>query len=396
MDFENYTLTSLIGLRPYDTRNNKYKKMRTQFEQRMFDIGYRYSLFESVDRKILDGQYRRHYQEQSLYTERFGKKYAKIVLHEMKGILDKSVYSTRRKLHDFIDPSFPGIPNSLDGEFLKPCFSESPDVESWIKDGDIPDCKDSIVKRFTDTGDDEWILISGIFDDTSQDGKKIIFSTLDGFFAKPMTMRYLIRTPKAISVLPLPQRYYSYHLESPWSFHYRFDDDNPDQDISLACPIMIDCLTAWDAKSSNGDKTVCYEVPAEWYSVEEHPLDNEKHPSGMLLSHYIASRLDLRPVPHSWEFCDDTGHIAVRFFQKEKNLARYNLLYLRKDLLIRYLEIEKTEFAIIFQGERRMRIDDFDQHNDFLKRMPHDVGEFHEIFRFTKAGFKKVSRNGIQ
>ena len=391
MDFENYTLTSLIGLRSYDTRNDKYRKMRAQFEQRMFDIGYRYSMFESVDREILEGQYTRHYHEQPLYTERFGKKYAKIVLHEIQGVLDKSVYSARRKLHDFIDPSFPGIAQSLGNEFLETCFSKSTDVESWVKDGSIPDCQKGIVRRFPDTGDDEWILISGVFDDSSQDGKKIIFSTLDGFFAKPMTMRYLIHTPKAISVLPLPQRFYSYHLESPWSFHFRFDEDNPEQDISLACPIMVDYLTAWEAKSNYRDKIVCYEVPAEWYSVEEHSLDNEKHPSGMLLSHYIALRLDLRPVPHSWEFCDDTGRIAVRFFQKEKQLARYHLLYLRKDLLIRYLEIEKTEFAIVFHGERRMGISEFDKHDDFFKRMPQDVGEFYELFRFTKSGFMRVS-----
>ena len=55
--------------------------------------------------------------------------------------------------------------------------------------------------------------------------------------------------------------------------------------------------------------------------------------------------------------------------------------------------MENTEFAIMFQGERRMGIGEFDQHDDFFKSMPRDVGEFRELFCFTKAGFKKVSRN---
>jgi len=307
------------------------------------------------------------------------------------------VYSARRDPHDFFDPSFPGIPHSMEGEFMETCFSESSDVESWVKDGSIPDCTKGIVKQFPDTGDDEWILISGIFDDISQDGKKIVFTKLDGFFAKSMTMRYLIHNPSEIAVSLLPERYYSYHLESPWSFHYRFDDDNPDADISLAFPITKNCETAWGEQNMN---SICtsnlYEIPAEWYSAEAHPLDCENSPNGMLISHYIALRLDLHPVPHSWEFCDNTGRSAVRFFQKEDNLDRYYLLYLRKDLLIRYLEIEKTEFAIMFHGERRMGINEFDKHDAFFKRMPRDVGEFHELFCFTKSGFRRVSGEGTR
>lgn len=395
MDFENYTLPGLFGLHPYDTGSDKYKKMRAQFEQRMFDIGYRYSLFESVDREIRDEQYVRPYHGQPLYTERFGKKYAKIVLHEMEGVFDKSVYSARRKLHDFIDPSFPGISPLLGTGFLETPFSESPDVESWMRDGRIPDCRKGIVRRFSDTGTDDWILISGIFDDTSENGKMILFSSFDGVFAKPQAMRYLVRNPKAIDASPLPQRFYSCHLESPWSFHYRFDDDDPDKDISLAWPITKNINPAWETDMDNVDASDFYEIPAEWYSMENRPLDCEDNPGGMLLSHYMALRLDLRPVPHSWEFSDGAGRLAVRFFHKREDKERYSLLYLRKDLLIRYLELEKAEFAIMFQGERRMGVNELhDQHKDFFKRMPRDVGEFHELFRFTKSGFRKVSVKG--
>lgn len=397
MDFENYTLTGLLGLRPYDTGSEQYKKMRAQFEQRMFDIGYRYSLFESIDREIRDGRHDQPYHEPPLYIERFGKKYAKIVLHEMEGIFNKSVYSARRKLHDFIDPSFPGIPTLLEAGFLKTPFSESPDVESWMRNGSIPNCTKGIVRRFPDTGTDNWILISGIFNDTSEDGKMILFSTFDGVFAKPQTMRHLVRNPREIDVSPLPQKFYSYHLESPWSLHYRFDDDDPDKDISLACPITNNIRTNWNNDMDNFGTKEFYEIPAEWYSAENHPLDCEDSPSGMLLSHYMALRLDLRPVPHSWEFCDSTGRQAVRFFKKEGNQDRYDLLYLRKDLLIRYLELEKTEFAIMFQGERRMGVNEFNNlHDDFFKRMPRDVGEFHELFRFTKSGFRRVSGEGTK
>ena len=70
----------------------------------------------------------------------------------------------------------------------------------------------------------------------------------------------------------------------------------------------------------------------------------------------------------------------------------YWLLYLRKDLLARYLEIENTEFVIVFHGERRMAPSEYGKHDKFFKDEPRDVGSFYEFYRFTKSGFKRVSK----
>lgn len=385
MDFENYTLTQVIGLRHYDTKNDRYREMRAQFEQRMFDLGYRHSFFERIDRDIQEERYGRPYLKPHLILERFGKKYARIVYHEMKGVKEGLVSPLKRTLEDIVDPSFPEPPKALAGEFLETCFPQSQDPESWILNGSLPDCLDEIIKKFPDTGDMNWILIAGNFNRTSSDGKKRLFATFDGIFAAPQHIRIIKNRLDEIPYSPIPSRYRCYHLETPWAFHYRFDEDNPAKDVSTVHPIEPTGIFP-----SQGLQNIICEVPAEWYELESTPWDTEERPYGMLVSHYISSHLDLRPVPHRWEFLDRAGQLASRFFSAEKDENQYNLLYLRKDLLVRYLGMEKKCFAIIFHGERGLGPRESRKHDNFFLNSPHGVGQFHEMFVFGNGIFKKV------
>lgn len=52
MDFENYSLTRLVGLSPYQTSSRTYKEVRALIEQRMYDLGYRYEEFADDDAGI--------------------------------------------------------------------------------------------------------------------------------------------------------------------------------------------------------------------------------------------------------------------------------------------------------------------------------------------------------
>lgn len=382
MDFENYTLTRVIGLHPYETQNDQYREMRAQFEQRMFDLGYRHSFFERIDR---DMQHEFPYLKPHLTTERFGKKYDRIVYHEMKGVKDGLVSPLERTVEDIVDPSFPEPPEALAGEFLEPCFPASQDAESWILDGGIPNCLDTLVKQFPDTGGEKWVLVAGNVTRISPDGKKSLFATFDGFLADKKRIRVLMNHQAEISYSQIPSRYHCYHLETPWAFHYRFDKYEPNKDISTIHPLETDAFL----HSRAMDPLPC-EVPVEWYELESTPWDTEERPSGLLLSHCIAARLDLRPVPHRWEFLDPSGRLASRFFSVDKGENKYSLLYLRKDLLLRYLGMEKKSFAVIFHGERDFAPGEFRRHENFFLNLPRDVGQFHEMYLFKKTGFGKV------
>jgi hypothetical protein len=382
MDFENYTLTRVIGLHPYDTQNEQYREMRAQFEQRMFDLGYCHSFFERIDR---DMQHEFPYLKPHLTIERFGKKYDRIVYHEMKGVKDGDVSPLERTLEDIVDPSFPEPPQALAGEFIEPCFPPSQDAESWILDGGIPNCLDTLVRQFPDTGGEKWVLVAGNVTRISPDGKKSLFATFDGFLADKKRIRVLMNHQEEISYAQIPSRYHCYHLETPWAFHYRFDKYEPDKDISTIHPLEIDAFP-----HSRGMDPLPCEVPAEWYEMESTPWDTEEKPYGMLVSHCIAARLDLRPVPHRWEFLDSSGRLASRFFSVEKGENKYSLLYLRKDLLIRYLAMEKKSFALVFHGERDFAPGEFRKHENFFLNLPQDVGQFHEMYLFRQTGFKKV------
>ena len=382
MDFENYTLTRVIGLHPYETQNDQYREMRAQFEQRMFDLGYRHSFFARIDR---DMQHEFPHLKPHLNVERFGKKYARIVYHEMKGVKDGLVSPLERTLEDIVDPSFPTPPEALAGEFLEPCFPPSQDAESWILKGGIPNCLDTLVKQFPDTGGEKWVLVAGNVTRISPDGKKSLFATFDGFLADQKRIRVLMNHQAEISYSQIPSRYHCYHLETPWALHYRFDKYDPENDISSVHPLETDAF-----QHSRGMPSLLCEVPAEWYEMESTPSDTEERPYGMLLSHCIAARLDLRPVPHRWEFLDPSGRRASRFFSVEKGENKYSLLYLRKDLLLRYLGMEKRIFAIIFHGERDFAPGEFRKHENFFLNLPRDVAQFHEMHVFKKTGFEKV------
>ena len=69
---------------------------------------------------------------------------------------------------------------------------------------------------------------------------------------------------------------------------------------------------------------------------------------------------------------------------------KYSLLYLRKDLLLRYLGMEKKSFAVVFHGERDFAPGEFRKHEHFFLNLPQDVGQFHEMYLFKKTGFGKV------
>lgn len=166
MDFGNYTMGRLIpNRRNYDHENVEYKKVRRQIEWRIWELGYRRTDFEAIDREIAG---LRSYGEQrdASRVDRYGKKYGWIAFFEMYGLrealglLDEGRMYERTSDCD-IDPSFPKPPLAWSPP-LPPMFGDtSTSSTDWVTGGFTPDLQPLLRVRSINGKAGPWVLLQG-------------------------------------------------------------------------------------------------------------------------------------------------------------------------------------------------------------------------------------------
>jgi len=88
MDFENYTLGSLVPSRSnYDFNNEEYQKVRAQILWRIEQLGWSSEKFRDIESSIENGNRWNRAVDDARKTERYGKKYSWIAFYEMTGLL---------------------------------------------------------------------------------------------------------------------------------------------------------------------------------------------------------------------------------------------------------------------------------------------------------------------
>lgn len=367
MDFANYTLTRLIGAHPYETSGRRYKNIYAQIEQRMYDLGFRCEDFENEDSAISRDRFRPTFDRDKLSVERFGKKYAWIAFREMESVVQKKIYAYNRTSEIDIDPSFPGVPNVFPIRFDDDIFSKTSDVEDWVLHGVLPTYARLRECRLPGYGDDDWVLIFGAIHQESSDGLKNCVSVIEGFFVKEGTMMGVCEHPHQIESLNAPSKYYSYVGESPWSKQLRYCKDEPRRSLATSRPERCRFLIGSDEK---WEYYLWCDCPYEFFNSAAHESDENKGAAGYLLSHYMLQRLHMRVDPATWRMIDQEGRIgAVYFNEGESYNTGRSLLYMRKDLLCKYMNCEKVDFGWRFWGERRMHYDEARKHEEFLKKV---------------------------
>jgi len=142
MDFENYTLGSLVPDRGnYNYSHEGYQKVRAQVLWRVEQLGWSSKLFSEIDSSIARGQHWGRTASDKKKTDRYGKKYSWIACFEMSGLLhDQGVLENWRERTSSvdIDPSFPE--RVTKGHLIKSDFLGDPemDMKEWIKHGPLP------------------------------------------------------------------------------------------------------------------------------------------------------------------------------------------------------------------------------------------------------------------
>ena len=142
MDFENYTLGSLVPDRGnYNYSHEGYQKVRAQVLWRVEQLGWSSELFNEIDSSIAGTQHWSRTASDKKKTDRYGKKYSWIAFFEMSGLLhDQGVLEDWRERTSFvdIDPIFPE--RVTKGHLIDTDFLGDPemDMKEWIKHGPLP------------------------------------------------------------------------------------------------------------------------------------------------------------------------------------------------------------------------------------------------------------------
>jgi len=211
-----------------------------------------------------------------------------------------------------------------------------------------------------------WVLLDGFIEQSSTDGDRRVFTFLRGLLVERGQVGDLLAAFEEIDypgnmAIPEPgEDYYTYAGEIPWSprfaRHLRKPDGRARRDIR-------------EAFALHGGAGIPVEVPIYRFTWESYhsPLNQV---SGIVVpAPAICERLGLSNRQGEWDFYDPKGRVATiyREFKDGAGTIRSYLLYIRADLMRRYLEDTSQALVWLLWGEREFRYETLHAHREELR-----------------------------
>jgi len=401
MDFGNYTIGRLIPNRAnYDEKKPDYVQVRAKIERRMFDLGYRAERFKEPDSDIGRTSWRARDQEK---VDRYGKKYSWIAYFEMWGEREAV-----RKLPDWrigertsdcgVDPSFPKRPP----EWIPPIPDLFGDAHSttadWVQGGFTPNWRPLLFVPEINSHPGGWVLLEGFVRGTDERNDRELFAFLRGMFVARKDVRKLkakflsIDYPGNSAIPETPTEHYLYagevgrrknfarHLYQANGRYRRqvveaFDRHvrvstrasaatgaaeirfTPNEKSEMSTTISVSLGPAPKFRHIKG---IRLELPAITFGWESYHSTYNDFSGFDLLAPSVIQRLGLASRNREIDFYDSTGMPGTLYREAGDGWTsnRHSLLYIRADLLRRYLTETRQVLVWCNWGER-----------DWLKKM---------------------------
>lgn len=405
MDFGNYTIGRLIPNRAnYDETKPDYVRVRAKIERRMFDLGYREERFKHVESEIGRNSWNAR-EEQKI--DRYGKKYSWIAYFEMWGERD-----AHRKLPDWrqdsrtsdcgVDPTFPKAPPDwtppLPDLFGPPAVT----TEDWVAGGFTPKWHSLLVVPEINGHQGEWVLVEGFVQGADSSHDREFFAFLRGVFVTKKDVDTL--RSKFLSIdypgnREIPEGAEEYYLFAGEPGHRRnfarhllkrndqyrrqtaeaFDEYERDYSAGMKRSLAIKIASMSGATTGDEEASIFeFDVPTtrhipgvrvelpsirfawESYHSAQNTFSGFHIPAPSLIQH-----LGLSCSSREIDFVDASGHPATLYRQAGEGYFgdKHKLLYVRADLLRRYLKATRQVLVWCNWGER-----------DWLKKMEgHDL-----------------------
>jgi hypothetical protein len=394
MDFGNYTIGRLIPHRAnYDNKNSEYVRVRGQIEQRIYDLGYRKKQFESIDREIGSMSPRA---QDDYKVDRYGKKYSWIAYFEMWGEREARKLLPDRRLRERtsdcgVDPSFPKRPPAWNPPIPDLFGDLTTSTEEWAAGGFTPRWDSLLAVPDINAHPGPWVMLEGFVRGEDQAHDRELFAFLRGAFVSQKDIRRLRTKFMAIdypgnSELPdgASESYlyageagrrgcYARHLLMPNGTYRRQIDEAFDRRVTIkSAPQRLVPKIEIKLLSPNGEERdslvrffgpvprtrripgVRLELPAISFGWESYHSAQNEFSGFDLPAPSLIQRLGLASRNREVDFYDDSGAPGIVYREAGSSWKgnRHSFLYIRADLIRRYLAQTRQKLVWCNWGER--------------------------------------------
>ena len=414
MDFSNYTIGMIVKDGASYSDPPEKIQVRKQIYWRIFDLGWTVEHFSIIDRNISDGIFYNFSEEENIKIERYGKKYSWIAYFENAGVRDDlgllpdSEGSFRVSCSD-IDPSFPKKP--INKKFFNKDILGDRDItiEDWYNNGGMPFVEEYL-NMYSPGRKKEWICLDGYITQEENSSERASFVFIRSFIVKENEYIDLVNLLKKQK---LAERWLPEIKDNRHAFAgelYRLNDSTEENYSSIEFEInkKVVKIPKQDPNYRlNFDYSIDFidnqkEMPEFimrefsetqkfdvlmpvmgfiWEGYHCH-LNNVGHSD--VVSREIVNHLKLIDQPQTFDLLDlngDKASISDRFFEDYGN--NHNFVYLRKDLLDKFLIENKMKFVCAIWGERQVRFQNDELRTAFFNKNPYSPDDvFQKIVEY--------------
>jgi hypothetical protein len=379
-DWNNYTLGDLVpGRATYDFNHPGYVEVREDVLWRIHDLGYSLERFGDIDKSIARQRFYRH--DGAGTPNRYGKKYAWIAFYELyglredlgvfKNVKNKWLYEGPRPHEADIDPSFPLAPHKrkmLQDDILGSAIGDS---ATWVKKGPSPSFQKYLTRVEHDRELGPWILLCAHFT-RYRSGWRNGFSLIRAFFVTNQHLakaRRLLRVDKVrSSYLPQVAEARDFFAgEVIWRPDFPYANPEPFE-VPVGSKKVRNRPVFKADMSGDGVVRFLLNKDPQWHTEPvldafgmESPVQDcafsgrsaFEHPTRTVPSRQLCEHFGLWLRLPSWDTYDSTGNrasIATGF----GDVGNYETtVYIRRDLLDRYLADHRLSLIWVVYGERQ-------------------------------------------
>lgn len=386
MDFSNYTIGRIVKDGGSYSNPPEKVKVRKQIYWRIYDLGWNEALFKEAERGVSNDSYY-HGRTERAKVERYGKKYSWIAFFENAGLRsDLGLLDDRwdrfRMSNADIDPSFPcKLENKL---FFKhdTLGDRSISLFEWYSKGDMPFIEEYLSIKNPEGAPGEWICLDGFLCQEDVPAERRRFTFLRGLLVEEKDYEEIMHLLAAQNLGGrwLPEKhenYYTYAGEM-----YYCEDSMKDNVSSLEFTLATKKVKIkkgepgyyhrliWDTEDPSTVKkdfpdeieTEVSEVkefevllPVMEYNWENYHSQYNEAGQTTVVGKEIASLLQLVSQPDTFDLFELSGtRASLNFHYYQDYNNNHNFVYLRKDLLDRFLAARKLKFIRAIWGEREV------------------------------------------
>jgi len=384
MDFGNYTIGYIVKNGHSYSNPPEKIKVRGQIYNRIYELGWSEEVFGEIDKSLLD-----HYSDRLSRpkVERYGKKYSWIAYMEIAGHrADRGLIGDRweeyRTSDIDLDSSFPevGEPEKIvtDNLLGDPSLS----LIDWLKKDDFPPIDKYLLLEKAGI---QWVCLDGYIGQKNDKSGKERFAFLRGLLIKDSDyesiMAFLEKQDLGARWLPeIPENHYTMagelylfpeataSNEQTISFEtgrklrkYKKGEEGYFPDIKVHSKKgefkIVQVFPPYIERDEIFKKDFEVLLPVMKYSWESYHSELNKCGHTDVLSKEIANELSLVNLPQSFNLIDENGDLATLnvSYDIEPN-NRHHMVYIRKDVLDRYLVSKESRLVWGIWGEREANV----------------------------------------